>query len=142
MVQKLRTNGVGEHKVRRSGLLLMFAASLCFAGSRCPDPRQRQASIGGDTIRGGVNLNKKAVKFARVRIYFSSGKTAWAGVTDTNGNFTSNKLAPGAYRLQIERWGSTTVRLDPNLHKITGNKTPLWGLLLSDNSCVMTAMTW
>lgn len=128
--------------MRRSGLLVIFAASLCFAGPRCPDPRQRQASIGGNTIRGNVNLHKKAVKFAHVRIYFSSGKTAWAGATDANGNFTSNGLDPGDYRLQIERWGSITVRLDPNSHKTTGNKTPLWRLFLSDHSCVMPAMFW
>ena len=51
-------------KMRWLGLPVIFAASLCSAGSRCPDPRGRQASIGGDTIRGGVILHKKAVKFA------------------------------------------------------------------------------
>ena len=129
-------------KMRWLGLPLIFAASLCSAGSRCPDPRGRQASIGGDTIRGGVIPHKKTVKFAQVQIYFSSGKTAWAGATDRNGNFTSNELPAGEYRLEIERWGSTTVQLDPNFHRATGNKTPLWGLFLSDHSCVMTMMTW
>lgn len=125
-----------------SGILLIFAASLCFAESRCPDPKQRQASIGGDTIRGNVILHKKAVKFAQVRIYFLSGKIAWAGATDGNGNFTSNDFPPGEYRLEIEQWGSTTVQLDPNLRKATGNKTPAWSFLLRDHSCVITAMTW
>jgi hypothetical protein len=133
---------VSKKKPSWSGLLLIFAASLCSAGSRCPDPRQRQASIGGDTIRGGVILHKKAVQFSQVRIYFSSGKTAWVGITDRNGNFTSTELPPGKYRLDIERWGSFTVQLDPNFHKATGNKTPLWSLFLNDHACVMTAMSW
>jgi len=48
-----------NRKLRRSGLLLIFVTSLCFAGSRCADAGMRQASIGGNTIRGSVILSKK-----------------------------------------------------------------------------------
>jgi hypothetical protein len=131
-----------NRKLRRSGLLLIFVTSLCFAGSRCADAGMRQASIGGNTIRGSVILSKKPVQFTPVRIYFSSGKAAWSGATDANGNFASNELPPGGYRLDIEHWGSTEIQLRPNLHTGTSNKTPLWNLFLSDHSCVMTAMIW
>jgi hypothetical protein len=129
-------------QMRWSGFFLIFAASLCLAASRCPDPRLRQASIGGDTIRGGVVLHKKPLKFAPVRIYFSSSKTAWVGTTDKNGIFTANELPPGKYRLEVGRWGSTTIQINPDLHRTTGNKIPLWGLWLSDNSCVLTSISY
>ena len=84
----------------------------------------------------------KSLAFVQVRLYFSLGKTAWMGTTDERGRFAANNLAPDEYRLEVERWGSITVQLDPNSHKTTGNEIPLWGLLLRDDACAVTVMTW
>jgi len=79
------------------------------------------------------------VKFAKVRLYSSSGKTAWIGTTDKNGRFTTDKVPPGEYRLEVSGWGSTTVQLNPELDKGGFSaQIPAWNLLLSDNACVDT----
>lgn len=120
-------------------LILILASWLAAGASRCPDPRLRQASIGGETISGGVLLHKKPVRFVAVRLYSSSGVIAWAGKTDKNGRFTTDKPRPGTYQLGIEGWGKTTVQLDPKIDKEFG-QTPVWDLMLFDNSCVDTTM--
>lgn len=117
---------------------LVLATTLCNAAPRCPDPRLRLAIIGGDTISGGVLIHKKALKFAQVRLYFSSGITAWSGRTDKNGRFSIKKKLPGVYRLEISGWGSTTVQLRPELNKGPFGQTPAWDLMLIDNACVAT----
>ena len=127
--------------MRWSAFTLILATSLGFAASHCPDPRLRQAAIGGDTIRGGVLLHKKPLKFSRVRLYSSSGKTAWIGTTDKNGTFTTSRMPPGDYRLEVSGWGIATVQLSPELDKGTGNQIPAWSLILIDNACVGTAMS-
>ena len=127
--------------MRWPALTLMLAASLCFAAHRCPDARLRQATIGGDTITGGVVLHKKPLKFAQVRLDSSSGKTVWTGITDKNGRFATNKMPPGGYRLEVSGWGSTTVHLSPEVDKGFGGQTPAWSLLLIDNACVTTIET-
>jgi Carboxypeptidase regulatory-like domain len=98
----------------------------------------RQATIGGDTIAGGVLMRKKPLKFAKVRLYFSSGATAWNGTTDNNGRFATTKVPPGDYRLEVSGWGSTTVHLNPELNKGPFGQTPAWNLMLMDNACVDT----
>jgi hypothetical protein len=125
--------------MRLQALTLILTASLCLAAPRCPDPRLRQATIGGEIITGGVTLHRKPVKFAKVQLYSSSGKTGWIGTTDKNGRFTTDKMAPGDYRLEVSGWGSTTVQLNPELDKggFSG-QIPAWNLLLSDNACVDT----
>jgi len=126
--------------MRWPAITLILAASLCIAAPRCPDRRLRQATIGGDTITGGVVLHKKPLTFAQVRLYSSSGKTAWIGTTDKNGRFTTNKMPPGDYRLEVSGWGSTTVQLNPEVDKGFGSQIPAWDLLLLDNACVGTTM--
>jgi hypothetical protein len=96
----------------------------------------RLAIIGGDTITGGVLIQKKPLKFAQVRLYFSSGTTAWSGRTDENGRFAINKMLPGVYRLEVAGWGSTTVQLKPELNKGPFGQTPVWDLMLIGNACV------
>ena len=119
-------------------LTLVLATTLCNAAPRCSDPRLRQAIIGGDTITGGVLIHKKPLKFAQVRLYSSSGTTAWNGRTDKNGRFAINKVLPGVYRLEVSGWGSTTVQLKPELNKGPFGQIPAWDLMLIDNACVAT----
>ena len=121
-----------------TALALILAASLCTAASRCPDPRLRQATIGGDTITGSVVLHKRPLKFAQVRLYFSSGKAAWLGTTDANGGFVTNKLQPGNYRLDVSGRGTSTVQLNPDLDRTSFGQIPSWNLILIDNVCVDT----
>jgi hypothetical protein len=118
-------------------LTLILAATLCNAASRCPDPKLREAVIGGNTINGGVVLNKKPVRFADVRLYSSSGEAAWIGKTDKDGTFKTALLPPDDYRLEINGWGSTTIHLNPGIDK-GFRQTPVWNILLIDNACVAT----
>jgi len=116
---------------------LIFVSSLCFA-SHCPDIRLRQAVIGGDTIDGSVIFNRKSLKSAQIRLYFSTGKTAWVGMTDKKGSFRVTHLPPDTYRLDVRGWGSTTVRLDPKLSKLSNGQVPNYFLQLMENECVGT----
>jgi hypothetical protein len=120
--------------MRWSGFLLIFVSSLCLSSS-CPPPALRQAAIGGDTISGVVLLDNGPLKFAQVRLYFSSGKTAWNGKTDKDGRFTIAKMPPGHYRLVVRGWGSTTVQLNPEIDK-RFIQDPVWNLSLQDHECV------
>jgi len=97
----------------------------------------QEAVIGGNTIDGGVVLHKKPVKFARVRVYSSSGEIAWIGKTDKDGTFKTAQLPSGDYRLEISGWGSTTIHLNPEIDKGI-RQTPIWNILLTDNACVAT----
>jgi hypothetical protein len=115
-------------------LTLVLATTLCLAAPRCPAQDRRQATIGGDTITGGVLMHKKPLKFAKVRLYFSSGTTAWKGTTDNNGRFATTKMPPGDYCLEVSGWGSTTIHLNPELNKGPFGQTPAWNLLLLDNA--------
>lgn len=92
---------------------VVLALSLCVTASHCPDPQLQEAAIGANTINGGVVLHKRPVKCAKVRLYSSSGKTAWIGKTDKDGRFKTDQLPPGNYRLEISGWGSTTIHLNP-----------------------------
>jgi Carboxypeptidase regulatory-like domain len=122
--------------MRLLGLIFLCAVSVCFAGSRCPDPRLREATIGGDTVDAMVDLHHKPVAGAQVRLYASSGKTAWAGVTDKKGKFTIKNLAQDVYRLDVRGWGSTTIHLSPELGVNGMNQRPYFYLQLTDNECV------
>src|ERR1700676_4109726 len=124
--------------MRWTVLTLFLSASLCLAAPRCPDPRLRQATIGGKRITGGVLLHKKALKFAKVRLYSSSGETAGVGTTDKNGRFASDNMPSGDYRLDVSGWGSTTVHLNKEFDKGPFGQIPVWDLLLIDNACVGT----
>ena len=118
---------------------VILASFSCLAASHCPDPQLREAKIGGDAIFGGVSLHKKPLRFARVRLYSSSGKILWIGKTNKHGTFEIRKLVPGDYRLEVDGWGTTTVRLNPELAKPNGfGQVPAWNLLLTDHACVST----
>lgn len=126
--------------VNRSRLLLtlVLATTLCNAAPRCPDPRLRLAIIGGDTITGGVLIHKKPLKFAQLRLYSSTGKTAWVGMTDKDGSFRITHLPPDTYRLDVRGWGSATIRLNPDLNKLPNGQIPAYSVLLMENGCVST----
>ena len=55
-------------------------SAACYA-QHCPDPTQRRAKVGGDTIEGSVSLHQKPLKFSQLRLS-SNGKTTWVGATD------------------------------------------------------------
>jgi hypothetical protein len=81
-----------------------------------------------------VVLHNKRLKFAEVRLYFSS-EIAWIGKTDKNGWFASAKLAAGKYRIDIHKWGSTVIHLNPEIDKGFMQK-PVWELRFIDDVCV------
>ena len=98
----------------------------------------RQAVIGGDTIDGSVVVHEKPLKFAQVLLYFSTGKTAWVGTTDKNGAFHIRDPRPVTYRLVVRGWGSTTIRISPDLNKLPNGQTLFYSVLLTDGGCVGT----
>ena len=124
--------------MRPFGITLVFFTSLCYA-SHCPDPNLRQAVIGGDTINGSIILQKKPLRFAQLRLYFSTGKTAWVGMTDKDGSFRITHLRPDTYRLDVRGWGSATIRFNPELNKLSNGQIPDYSVQLMENECVGTA---
>jgi hypothetical protein len=98
----------------------------------------RQAVIGGDIIDGSVRLHHKPLKFAQLRLFFSSGKTAWIGKTDKNGRFLIRHLRPGTYRLDERGWGSTTIRISPDLNKLSNGQTFFDSVQLMESECIAT----
>src|SRR5580700_6415994 len=107
-------------------LSVILASSLGTAGSHCPDPTQRLAKsngesfIAGHVYRHGM-LNGKPLKLAEVRIYSSSGQSAYVGQTDTYGWFTTGSLPSGIYRVVIRGWGKTAISLSPELNNAYGD---------------------
>jgi hypothetical protein len=79
---------------------------------------------------------RKHLKSGRVVLYDALGKTAFVGLTDTNGVFAINDLASGVYRLDVSGWGTTTIRLNPELDMRSNGQVPLWSIQLLDNECV------
>jgi hypothetical protein len=119
-------------------LLLLVSCPLAFASS-CPDANLRDAKIGGDAIRGVVELKHKPLKRASVRLY-SGDKLVWRGVTDRDGRFEINHLTHGSYRLVVPGWGSADVDLRSELD-ITGlHQRPTYSVLLSDEECIATVV--
>ena len=68
------------------------------------------------------------------------GQIAWVGTTDKNGEFTTDRMPSGGYRLEVSRRGSTTVHLHPKTEMGMGGKIPEWSLILLDNPCVVTGI--
>jgi hypothetical protein len=75
------------------------------------------------------------VKFAKVKLYSSSGRVAWLGETDKDGGFATGSMPPDEYRIEATGWGSATVRLDPSVSK-DAIQTPSWTLTLMDRGCI------
>ena len=119
-------------------LPFVLISSICFANPQCPDPALRDVEVGGNLIIGGVGLHKQPLKFARVRVYSSPGNKVWSGKTDKRGWFRTRTLVPGEYRLEVDGWGSTTVRLNPELDKAPAGyskQAGTWNVLLMDEGC-------
>jgi hypothetical protein len=112
-------------------------SAVCYA-EHCPDPRLQRAVIGGDTIDGSVLLHHKPLKFAQLRLFLPNGKTGWVGTTDKNGAFHIRDLRPDAYRLVVRGWGSTTIRISPDLNKLSNGQTLFYSVLLMDGGCIGT----
>jgi hypothetical protein len=113
---------------------LILQASLCTTAPLSPDARLPQ--IGGESITGGVLLQRKPLSFALVRLYTSADALVWVGLTDKDGGFATGKLPPAVYRLEIDGWGCTNVQVDHELDKAFGGQVPRWGLVLSDDGFV------
>ena len=105
------------------------------AGSRCNDPKGREVAISGDTISGIVFQNGKPLKHAQVKIYSSTGKTAWVWSTDQEGKFTTPKLRRGAYRVNITGWGTALVKVGAEQEQL-GQQTINWTVDFGDGGCV------
>src|SRR5271167_4411994 len=103
--------------------------------AECPDARRRSVEIGGDTISGFVSKARKPLKSVSVRLY-SRGKVVGTDRTNNEGRFTIYHVSPGTYTLSVTRWGSTTVRINPELDRPFLPQHPAWGISLSDNGCV------
>jgi hypothetical protein len=88
-------------------------------------------------MTGSVQLQGKPLKFALIKVFSSSsGKTAWVWTTDKDGRFTSKKLQPGFYRVEISGWGITTIEIDPPKLDGDSGQNPNWFLDFSDDGCV------
>jgi hypothetical protein len=139
ITQKLSLSGLtaspGQFLERTFLTAFILCTSLSFA-SHCPDLRLRQATIGGDAITGYVILRNGPLKSAQMRLYDSSGKTAWVGLTDKHGGFSITHLRPDTYRLEVSGWGTAKIRLNPELDKLSTGQVPVWGVELMDNECV------
>ena len=108
----------------------------------CPDPTGRHAALDGQqAIAGEVypdgTLHGEPLRFAEVRVYSSSGQRVYVGKTSSHGWFTTGPLTSGNYRLEIEGWGSTTVRFRPEVNDGYGGLGVAWGLLLIEDECVV-----
>ena len=116
------------------GILLPAA---CYA-QHCSDPISHRAEIGGDAINGSVVLQDRPLKAAKVHLFFN-GKTIWVGLTDSGGSFHIKNLRPGTYRLTVEGWSGSTIRISSDLTKRFGNgQVPYYWVLFIDNKCVWT----
>jgi hypothetical protein len=124
------------------GLLALLANGLALSASccaqHCPDLKGREATIGGASINGPVGLHHRLLKFAKVTIISSNGQIAWVGRTSSEGGLYSPDLRPDTYRLVVQGWGRTTVRIDPSLTKDSNGQTIFYSVLLSGNECVST----
>jgi hypothetical protein len=136
-----RSTAVAQYRVMKEVLaqvvLGIVLSSACY-GKTCSDPNLQQAVIGGDTIDGSVLLHHKALKFAQLRLFFSNGKTAWVGTTDKDGGFHIRHLRPDTYRLDLRGWGSTTIRISPDLNKLPNGQTLFYSVQLMDGECIGT----
>ena len=93
-------------------------------------------------MTGVVQLKGKPLKFALIKVYSSSsGKTVWVWTTDKDGRFTSKKLPPGFYRVEISGWGITTIGLDPPKLDRDSGQIPNWSLDFLDDGCVAAGFT-
>jgi hypothetical protein len=113
-------------------------SSRRYASQRSAPTQGYGAVIGGETINGSVVLHQKPLKFAQLRLYFSIGKTAWVGMTDKDGSFRISQLRPDTYRLDVRGWGSATIRLNPDLNKLSNGQIPVWSVQLMEDECVGT----
>ena len=123
--------------MRWIAITLVLVTSVCYA-NHCPDPRLQQAVIGGDTIDGSVRLHHKPLKFAQLQLFFSNGKHAWVGTTDKDGRFHIRQLRPDTYRLDLRGWGSTTIRISPDLNKLSNGQTVFYSVQLMEGECIGT----
>jgi len=123
--------------MRWIAITLILVTSLCYA-RHCPDPKLRQAVIGGETVGGSVRLHNKPLKHAQVRLFFPNGEPAWVGKTDKDGRFHVRSLRPDTYRLDVRGWGSTSIRITPDLTKLSNGQTVFYSVQLIENECTAT----
>ena len=89
-----------------------------------------------------MSLDQKPLNLSQLRLS-SNGKTTWVGATGHDGSFHIRGLRPGTYRLTVRGWGSTTIRVSPDLPTSFGNgQSRLYELLLQDDGCIMTLIVF
>jgi len=119
-------------------VFLLALTSSWTVASSCPDPRLREAFIGGHSIVGDVQVKRTFLKFTHVELY-SADRLIWSGTTDRNGRFEINNLVSGKYRLTVSHWGSANIELKHGLDELSNGQRPNYRLMLSDNACVGTS---
>jgi hypothetical protein len=65
----------------------------------------------------------------------------WQGTSDQQGRFKIEHLAPGRYQLVVDKWGKTTVTLDPREGAGLGGQQANWSLTLENHNCIATGMS-
>ena len=114
-------------------------SAACYA-QHCPDPKQQRAAVGGDTIEGSVSLHSETAKVLLTTTFFKfNGKTTWVGATDHDGSFHIGGLRPDTYRLTVRGWGSTSIRVSPDLNHPFGNGAVTFSTncYSSDDGCIL-----
>jgi hypothetical protein len=117
--------------------LMVFITTTFSLATACPDTNLRVAKIGGDVIRGAVELKHKPLKLASVRLY-SGDRLIWHGAADKRGRFEIDHLGFGEYRLVVSGWGSANVEIKSELSLTGLHQRPTYNLLLLDDQCIAT----
>jgi hypothetical protein len=120
--------------------VLLLLMSGWVVAAECPQGWRKSAEIGGDRISAYVSKGGTPLRSARVRLY-SKGKLLGTYRTNGNGGINIYNLSEGEYKLAIEGWGSTTIRIDPKLDLQSWPQQPSWSISLSDHGCVAVRMS-
>ncbi|HWF46314.1 MAG TPA: hypothetical protein VG168_04860 [Bryobacteraceae bacterium] len=73
-----------------------------------------------------------------MRLFFSNGEPAWVGKTDKDGGFYIRQVRPDTYRLDVRGWGSTNIRIIPDLNTLSDGQTVFYSVQLMENECIAT----
>ena len=63
-------------------------------------------------------------------------------MTDKDGSFRITHLRPDTYRLDVRGWGSATIRLNPDLNKLSNGQIPAYSVQLMETSVLAGLFHW